>query len=150
MLLWENSFGGTGDEFCYGMDTTSDSGFILAGETTSSDGEVTGHLAFEDYWIVKLTPEGIRDVHSSIATSQAGMCYPNPFSDRTTIKFGETITSDATLTIYNILGAPVRIVKIPSGTNNIHIERGDMTSGAYQYRVIATGRVVENGSFLVE
>jgi hypothetical protein len=150
VLLWENSFGGTGDEFCYGMDTTSDSGFILAGETTSSDGQVTGHLAFEDYWIVKLTPEGIRDVHTSIATSQSGMCYPNPFSDRTTITFGKTITSDATLTIYNILGAPVRIVKIPDGANSIRIEREDLTSGAYSYRVLSETTVLESGNFIVQ
>jgi NAD-dependent dihydropyrimidine dehydrogenase PreA subunit len=60
-IEWEQSLGGSRDEFLYSLQQTSDEGYILAGKTKSYDGDVTGFHGgnFEhDYWVVKLSPTG--------------------------------------------------------------------------------------------
>ena len=53
-VLWEKSFGGYGIEYGWSIAQTNDGGYIIAGSTTSPQGDVSGHIFFQDYWIVKL------------------------------------------------------------------------------------------------
>ena len=56
-LLWQKSLGGTSSDHAYSINETLDSGFVIAGWSFSTDGDVSGHhgLSFNrDYWIVKL------------------------------------------------------------------------------------------------
>ncbi len=54
-LLWENDYGGFGDDNPNVIRQTSDGGYIVAGSTTTrNDGNVTGHHGQNDFWIVKL------------------------------------------------------------------------------------------------
>jgi len=60
-ITWEKSLGGIGDDFAYSIQQTTDGGYIVAGYSTSADGDVTGHhgdTTTSDYWIVKLHPTG--------------------------------------------------------------------------------------------
>lgn len=57
-LQWQKTLGGTGDDFLYAVQQTTDGGYIVTGETLSSDGDVTGHKGLRDYWVVKLTNAG--------------------------------------------------------------------------------------------
>jgi hypothetical protein len=54
-LLANNSFGGTKDDECYALAYDLDGGYILAGESASSDEDVTGHHggSNSDFWVVK-------------------------------------------------------------------------------------------------
>jgi uncharacterized repeat protein (TIGR01451 family) len=57
-IIWKRSLGGSlAEEFRY-ADTTSDGGCIVAGYTTSNDGDVSGNHGGEDIWIVKLSTSG--------------------------------------------------------------------------------------------
>jgi len=60
-IEWEKSFGGTDDEFTSSVLQTTDGGYIVAGFSTSTDGDVTGNHGYYDYWIVKLTSTGNMD-----------------------------------------------------------------------------------------
>jgi len=53
-ILWQKSFGGTDEEYCYSIQQTRDSGFVMVGFSRSNDGDVTGNHGGEDYWVVKL------------------------------------------------------------------------------------------------
>lgn len=57
-LLWQHSLGGTQSEFAYSLATTPDGGFVLAGGTFSSDGDVTGSRSTQDMWIVRTDNAG--------------------------------------------------------------------------------------------
>jgi hypothetical protein len=46
MISWQKTFGGSSWEYCRGIWQTNDGGYILAGETYSNDGDVTGIMAF--------------------------------------------------------------------------------------------------------
>ncbi|MDR2457284.1 MAG: hypothetical protein LBD41_02235 [Clostridiales Family XIII bacterium] len=53
-LLWQNSLGGSKKDVPFSTQQTSDGGYIIAGYSFSTDGDVTGNHGHSDYWIVKL------------------------------------------------------------------------------------------------
>jgi hypothetical protein len=58
-IEWQKCFGGSGFERAYSIIQTMDSGYAFAGETTSSNGDVGGHLGGYDAWVVKLNSAGV-------------------------------------------------------------------------------------------
>ncbi len=56
-IIWQKTFGGSSWDNAYSIRQTSNGGYIVAGVTSSNDGDVTGHHGIDttDYWIVKLT-----------------------------------------------------------------------------------------------
>jgi len=56
--LWARCYGGSGFDEPYSISQTADNGFIVAGRTTSNDGDVWGFHGYFDYWIVKLNSDG--------------------------------------------------------------------------------------------
>lgn len=60
-LIWQNCYGGSGDEFGRSLIETADSGFVLIAETNSNDGDVSGNHGGTDFWVVKLSHTGSID-----------------------------------------------------------------------------------------
>src|SRR5690606_19411024 len=54
LLEWEKSFGGSWSENITSIELTPDGGYILAGRSASSDGDVSFNHGQYDFWIVKL------------------------------------------------------------------------------------------------
>ena len=57
-IEWQKCLGGTDWDEAYSIQQTSDGGFIMAGETRSNDGNVSGNHGAADYWVVKLNSSG--------------------------------------------------------------------------------------------
>lgn len=57
-ILWNKRYGGSGHERGYSIKSTPDGGFIVAGNTSSNDGDVTGNHGHYDAWVVKLDASG--------------------------------------------------------------------------------------------
>jgi hypothetical protein len=57
-LQWQKCLGGTDEDYATSIQQTNDGGYIIAGSTTSNDGDVTGNHGGSDYWIVKLDATG--------------------------------------------------------------------------------------------
>ncbi|PHR49568.1 MAG: hypothetical protein COA32_00120 [Fluviicola sp.] len=57
-ITWQKSLGGTGYDFGSSIQQTTDGGFIVAGRSQSSNGDVSGNHGDYDYWIVKLDGVG--------------------------------------------------------------------------------------------
>ncbi|MBI2272117.1 MAG: T9SS type A sorting domain-containing protein [Bacteroidetes bacterium] len=57
-IQWQKSFGGTGSDIANSVKQTKDGGYIVAGATTSSDGDVIGFHGSVDYWIIKTDASG--------------------------------------------------------------------------------------------
>jgi len=68
-LKWQKSLGGSGDDFAESMQPTADGGYIVAGWTNSTDGDVTGNHGDYDGWIVKLNRTGSIEWEKSIGGS---------------------------------------------------------------------------------
>ncbi len=66
--------------------------------------------------------------------------YPNPFSQSTRIPFTLSASSEAEITVFDLLGRKVRVIKLgkrPSGSHEIHLEATSLPSGVYFYRLEA-------------
>ncbi len=55
---WTKALGGTSNDMAQSIQQTTDGGYIVAGESYSSDGDVYENHGWADYWIVKLTATG--------------------------------------------------------------------------------------------
>ncbi|MBK8912338.1 MAG: hypothetical protein IPM61_13535 [Chlorobi bacterium] len=68
-IQWQKSLGGSGGEEAHSITQTSDGGYIVAGWSSSTDGDVTGNHGSTDYWIVKLTNGGAIQWQKSLGGS---------------------------------------------------------------------------------
>ena len=57
-IEWQKCLGGTSEDIANSIKQTSDGGFIVAGETSSNNGDVWGNHGGYDYWVVKLNSSG--------------------------------------------------------------------------------------------
>lgn len=55
---WQKSFGGTLNDYAYSVKQTTDGGYIVAGSTRSTGGDVSGNHGIDDYWLIKLNSAG--------------------------------------------------------------------------------------------
>lgn len=68
--------------------------------------------------------------------------YPNPFNPSTTIGFDLPVASRVTITIYDLLGKVVDVVKDgvePAGSRSLTWDASGIASGVYLYRLVASG-----------
>lgn len=105
-ILKQNTFGGSDQEYCFSIENTDENGFILAGSSSSNDGDPLGNDGGQDFWIVKLSPESSPTTTPPAQTLQL---YPNPAQNTLSIKLSTTLTSNAALTlkITDLLGREV-------------------------------------------
>jgi len=65
-IEWQKSLGGTVDDDARSVQPTDDGGFIVAGGSSSNDGNVTGNHGYNDYWVVKLNSSGSLEWQTSL------------------------------------------------------------------------------------
>lgn len=57
-LLWQKTFGGSFRDVGNDIAMTLDGGFVVAGQTNSSDGDVGGSRNSLDYWVIRMDANG--------------------------------------------------------------------------------------------
>jgi len=57
-IQWQKTYGGTGNDVAKWIEPTSDGNYVIAGESASNNGDVTGNHGMEDFWIIKINPQG--------------------------------------------------------------------------------------------
>jgi hypothetical protein len=57
-IEWEKSYGGSEEDIASVVIQTADSGYMVAGTTISSDGDVTFNHGNKDVWVIKLSKTG--------------------------------------------------------------------------------------------
>ncbi|WP_445733424.1 T9SS type A sorting domain-containing protein [Mariniflexile sp.] len=57
-LQWQKALGGSITDVAFSINQTTDNGYIVAGHTNSSDGDITESFGREDIWVVKLDDLG--------------------------------------------------------------------------------------------
>lgn len=58
VIDWQKSLGGTNWDYVYSIQQTTDGGYIVAGWSSSINGDVTGNHGNGDFWVVKLNSQG--------------------------------------------------------------------------------------------
>ncbi|MFP5042028.1 hypothetical protein [Parasediminibacterium sp. JCM 36343] len=57
-IQWQKAIGGTGNDVAQSIQHTADGGYIVAGYTSSNNGEVSGNNGGTDCWVIKLDGAG--------------------------------------------------------------------------------------------
>ena len=124
-ILWEKTLGGGSNDLAECVIQTTDSGFVIAGRSSSTDGEVTNHHGTtqnSDLWIVKLNNSGILQWQKSLGgTLDDGAYSIQQTLDGGFIAGGTSTSSDGDVTLHygSFVGNDIWIVKTDSVGNLI-------------------------------
>ena len=131
ILQWQKTLGGSGIDEAWCIQQTSDGGFILAGSSNSSDGDVTGNHGGNDFWVVKLNSPTTQVEESNLLNFVT--VYPNPVSDNLTVLL-DNFVENTKMSIHSIEG------KLVYSNNNINttkltINTDDWSKGVYTIKI---------------
>lgn len=109
-VIWQKTFGGRGDDVANSVQQTTDGGYIIAGSTSSTNGDVTGyHYGTElgyntpDFWVVKITADGSLEWQKSLGGSRKDIAHSvQQTADGGYIIAGETNSSDGDVTGFHV------------------------------------------------
>ncbi len=119
-LVWENNYGGTEDDRANEIIQLSDGGFLVAGYSFSSDGDVTSNNGLEDFWVIRLDQSGSLVWKSSLGGSGADIAESViETSDGGFIVAGYTYSSDDDIGGDNNGGADFWIVKMNQNGDDV-------------------------------
>jgi len=119
-LIWENCYGGSGDDWSNSITEASDSSLFLVGYSTSNDGDLTLNRGLKDMWIVKLsspTQTGINTVQNSVinlfAHLSEGLLSINFFANK---------VEDVKINLYDVSGRRVKTINHKTQIGENHLE----------------------------
>ncbi len=129
IIDWQKCLGGTASDAASSIQQTIDGGYIVAGQSYSNDGDVTGNHGNEDFWVVKLSPHiGVAEITKLSEFS----VYPNPTNNQVTVKANSKLVGKAYI-IYDNMGKMVLSGQI--NAENTVIELGNLPDGIYLFNV---------------
>ncbi len=105
-LEWEQTYGGSKNDYAYQAIIAHDSGYIITGNTFPSDGDVSFHHGDRDVWVVKISAEGMLEWERCYGGSaiDSGSCISRT-SDGGYIIGGTTGSNDGDIQCTKGLGA---------------------------------------------
>lgn len=121
-LMWQSTLGGSGGDNAHSITSTSDGGFVVAGTTQSTNGDVTGFQGGTDIWVVKLDSSGALIWEKTFGgSSYDGAEFVQETTDGGFIIAGYSASNDGDITA-SIGGYDFWLVKI-DGTGNLVWEK---------------------------
>ncbi len=111
-LVWQKALGGTGGDYAQSVKQTSDGGYLVAGYTSSTNGDVTSNHGVTDFWVVKLNAD--RTIAWQKTLGGAGSDYATdiiPLADGSCVVAGYTNSADGDVT-RSLGGGDFWIVKL--------------------------------------
>ncbi len=138
-IQWQKCFGGSGEDGAQEIQQTTDGGYIVAGNTFSNDGDVSGNHGNRDFWVVKLGPfVGIEEVNNFLS---AITITPNPITQSAIISFSLFQKRKITINVYDIAGRLIKTLLHSEFEMGLH----SLTWDGSDYK----GKSVENGIYLL-
>ncbi|WP_234736900.1 hypothetical protein [Tellurirhabdus bombi] len=93
-IIWQETYGGSGDDVFRYVQQTPDGNYLLMGNTSSTTGDVGSNKGDYDAWVVKINPSGGIIWKNSFGTANRDFAYSGvvtPSGDLLLV--GETLTS---------------------------------------------------------
>jgi len=130
-LLAEYAFGGSGDDIAHSAIQTADGGFMIAGETNSTDGDVTTSFNSTDAWLVKITSN--LSVTPLSNTAKSIKVYPTVTNNLLNISLPAGY-ENASVRLVNMLGESISIPATHGLARQVSIQH--MAAGMYMLQII--------------
>ncbi|WP_343643372.1 MULTISPECIES: T9SS type A sorting domain-containing protein [Chryseobacterium] len=116
-MQWQKSLGGSSVDMAQSIQQTSEGGYIVAGSSSSNDGDVSGNHGGGDYWIVKLDINGNIQWQKSLGGSSSEQVNSvQQTFDGGYIIAGTTVSTDGDITV-SYGNNDFWVVKLDSGGN---------------------------------
>ncbi len=139
---WQHYYGGTVGEEATSVQQTNDGGYIIGGNSQSSDGDVTGHHGENDCWIVKTDSSGNLQWEKSLGGSYDDYSISvKQIRDGGYIVLCKTSSNDGDVTVLKGY-QNFWIVKLSSSGN---IEWQKTFGGSYYDTPVAIEQTIDNG-----
>ena len=103
--------------------------------------------------LIELMPTAVEGADGVPTQFALGQNYPNPFNPATRFSFSVPRPSEATVSVYNMLGQRVRTVaqgRFEPGTHTVRFDAGGLPSGVYLYRLEAEGFTATRKMLLIQ
>jgi hypothetical protein len=131
-VRWQNTIGGTSNDYLFPIRQTADGGYILGGYSKSniSSDKTENCIGFDDYWIIKLFPDTITGISQLPQFPNYPITIsPNPLTTQSKLTFKNPNKEKFLFTLYDITG---RVTESVSTTNNeIILTKGSKPAGVY-------------------
>lgn len=128
-LQWQRSLGGSNNDLGSSIRITSDGGYIMAGESSSNNGDVSGNHGMSDFWVVKLAPDPL--TVTDFNTTEI-ILYPNPVSSMLHIEGQENIEN---IQVFNLLGQ--QLMEQSVNTLNTTLNMSSFSAGMYVVHIVS-------------
>src|SRR5690606_30217005 len=140
ILQWQKSLGGSSSDYGKSTSQTTDGGYIVAGVSSSNDGNVSGNHGSSDFWVVKLEPEplNIDEFNNEINI------FPNPASHILNIAAKEPIQA---ITVFNQLGQ--KVLYTTHNEMELQVNISALSANMY-FVVVETERASETYKIVVQ
>lgn len=101
-IAWQKSYGGSGRDYAYKIAEDGTEGYMFVGQTSSTDGDVTGNHGQSDLWVVRLDDTGKIEWQQCLGGTKAdyGRCVKTT-KDGNYIIAGFSASKDGNLTANN-------------------------------------------------
>lgn len=130
-IQWQKSLGGSGDDSATSIQLTSNGGYVVAGSSSSNDGNVSGNNGKKDYWVVKLNKDILDTKETALKNT---VIAENPVKDNLRIQSNETIIS---LQLYDAAGQLIKTGK----SQNMSVK--ELSKGNYILKMqLENGKVI--------
>jgi VWFA-related protein len=95
-IIWQKTLGGSGWDVAHSITQSSDGSYVVAGYTSSNDGDVSGNHGKSDFWVVKLRPsDGSIIWQKTLGGSDSdGATSITQSSDGSYVVAGSTLSND--------------------------------------------------------
>jgi uncharacterized repeat protein (TIGR01451 family) len=105
---------------------------------------------YNEYLLTNITSNSIVNplAFKKISSQNYLNVFPNPFKEATTITMHQEL-EDAELLIYSVLGQEMGRMKKISG-NEIKVNRNNLASGVYSFKIIQNQTIISNGKLIIE
>ncbi|MBO9563688.1 MAG: hypothetical protein J7621_12980 [Niastella sp.] len=99
LIQWQKTYGGRGSDIPYDIQITRDGGYIVAGSTSSVDGDVANKRGqLTDYWAIKLNANGSLEWQKTFGGSRADAAYAIQVVNDGYLILGESHSADGDIT----------------------------------------------------
>lgn len=127
IMQWQKCLGGPGDDLAQSIKPTNDGGYIVAGQTRSTNGNVTGNHGDADFWVVKLSY--LTALNELDDENMQLSLFPNPSSSILNISSQLQLLRDGEITIHSFTGS--LMYKTTEEQEQYRIDISQFASGIY-------------------
>lgn len=92
---------------------------------------------------------GFAGINNVTNTNGQFKIYPNPTSDQSTLQFDNAKKEICTLTLYDLRGQVMRTINNIT-SDQVVIQKNDLTNGLYYFVLRTSGRVIVTGKLAVD